>query len=116
MAHDVWRPRVEIKETEKTFVINCELAGVKPEDVSVEINDGVLSISGKKESSTTSDQDKVRAFAFLNDKKVALTNMILSARFISQSATLVHSRALGRCPRAQPTLTSPRRSATACCS
>jgi len=43
-----WCPRVDIKEEEKSFVVTAELPGVDPKDVSVELKEGVLTISGEK--------------------------------------------------------------------
>jgi HSP20 family protein len=43
-----WAPVVDIKETEKEFVVNAELPGVKREDVKVSLEDGVLMIEGER--------------------------------------------------------------------
>ncbi|MBF0334292.1 MAG: Hsp20/alpha crystallin family protein, partial [Alphaproteobacteria bacterium] len=39
-------PRVDVKETDKAFVISAELPGMKESDVDVSLSEGVLSISG----------------------------------------------------------------------
>ncbi|MBF0393547.1 MAG: Hsp20/alpha crystallin family protein, partial [Alphaproteobacteria bacterium] len=41
-------PRVDVKETDKAFVISAELPGMKESDVDVSLSEGVLSISGEK--------------------------------------------------------------------
>ncbi|EGG18519.1 heat shock protein Hsp20 domain-containing protein [Cavenderia fasciculata] len=43
-----WSPRIEIAETETEFIINAELAGVKKEDINLNIERDVLTISGDK--------------------------------------------------------------------
>ena len=43
-----WMPRVDIHETEKEYVLNLALPGVKKEDVTVDVRDGVLSIAGER--------------------------------------------------------------------
>ena len=43
-------PHLDIVETEKDYVVSIDLPGVKPEDVKVEMDDGRLSVSGKRET------------------------------------------------------------------
>lgn len=43
-----WYPSVDIKEDEKGFTVTAELPGVSQKDVSVEVKDGILTISGEK--------------------------------------------------------------------
>ncbi|HEX4047099.1 MAG TPA: Hsp20/alpha crystallin family protein [Elusimicrobiota bacterium] len=45
-----WMPRTDIKETEKDYVLDVALPGVKKEDVRVEVKNDVLTISGEKKS------------------------------------------------------------------
>jgi HSP20 family protein len=43
-----WAPVVDITEDEKEFVVKAELPGLKREEVSVTVQDGVLSITGER--------------------------------------------------------------------
>lgn len=43
-----WTPRVDIAETEKTFVLKMEIPEVEKKDVKVSVDNGVLSISGER--------------------------------------------------------------------
>jgi len=43
-----WAPAVDIQETEKEFLVKVELPEVKPEDVKVTVENGVLSIQGER--------------------------------------------------------------------
>ena len=43
-------PAVDISETDEHYVVRAELPGVKKEDISVTVEDGVLRISGKSKS------------------------------------------------------------------
>ena len=45
-------PRVDIIEAEKELKINVELPGLKKEDVKLVVENGLLSISGKREKET----------------------------------------------------------------
>src|SRR5262250_3887502 len=41
-----WNPSVDLCETAKAFVLEADLPGVKPEDVTVEMENGDLVLSG----------------------------------------------------------------------
>ena len=43
-----FRPLVDVYEKEDAFHIKAELAGVKPEDVKIEIHNNVLTVSGER--------------------------------------------------------------------
>jgi len=45
-----WKPSVDIHEDEKAFTINMDLPGMTKKDISINIREQVLSISGKRES------------------------------------------------------------------
>lgn len=52
-------PKIDIKDTGKAIVIKAELPGVDEEDISIEILDNVMTISGeKKEEKEESDEKK----------------------------------------------------------
>ena len=44
----LWRPTVDISETQKDYVIKAELPEVEKEDVHVSVENGVLTISGER--------------------------------------------------------------------
>lgn len=43
-----WLPAVDIKESEQAFTFHMDVPGLKPEDLDVELHDGVLSIRGSR--------------------------------------------------------------------
>jgi HSP20 family protein len=45
-----WVPLANISETEKEYLIKCELPDVKKEDVKIAVADGVITISGERKS------------------------------------------------------------------
>jgi len=51
-------PAVDVSEDETAYTITVELAGVKKEDVSVEVHENVLSIRGEKKSEREEKKDK----------------------------------------------------------
>jgi len=44
-----WAPSTNVSETETNYEISVELPGIAPDDVTVEVHDGQLSISGSVE-------------------------------------------------------------------
>lgn len=53
-----FRPRWDIAEGENVFQVTLELPGVSPDDVHVEVEDGVLSVYGEKKIDRA--EDKIR--------------------------------------------------------
>jgi HSP20 family protein len=52
-----WAPTMDVRETDDHFEVSVDLPGLEPGDVSVTFEDGVLTISGKREiSSERSDE------------------------------------------------------------
>lgn len=48
VASSDWAPAVDIKEEEERFLIKADIPGVDPEDIEVQMENGVLTISGEK--------------------------------------------------------------------
>lgn len=53
LATSDWTPAVDIREETDRYVIHADLPGVRPEDIEVHMEGGMLSISGRRESRTT---------------------------------------------------------------
>lgn len=47
---DAWAPAVDISETSKEYTVKAELPGVKKDDVKVNVENGVLTLSGERKS------------------------------------------------------------------
>lgn len=45
---DIFKPSVNIKEDENAYYIQADLPGIKKDDISIEINEDVLTISGER--------------------------------------------------------------------
>lgn len=53
-----WMPAVDVKEDDKVYTVTADLPGVDPKDVKVELEDGVLTISGERlEEKEETEQD-----------------------------------------------------------
>jgi len=52
-----WAPAVDIKEENDKFVLHADIPGVKPEDIDISMEDGVLTIQGEKKTEATTEQE-----------------------------------------------------------
>jgi len=55
-----WVPAVDIVEEKDRFVLKADLPGVNPDDIDVNMDDGVLSLSGERTHETKSEIDGLR--------------------------------------------------------
>ena len=58
-ASRTWVPAVDIFEEQERFVVRADLPGVKPEDIEVNMENGVLTVSGERQREERSDYDGV---------------------------------------------------------
>ncbi|MEZ6107055.1 MAG: Hsp20/alpha crystallin family protein [Pirellulaceae bacterium] len=54
-----WMPKVDISETDAAYSIHAELPAIKPEDVKVTVENGVLTIKGERKQES---EEKGRKF------------------------------------------------------
>lgn len=52
-----WAPAVDIKEESDKFVLHADIPGVKPEDIEVSMEDGVLTIKGEKKTEAKTEKE-----------------------------------------------------------
>ena len=52
-----WAPAVDIKELDNSFVLHADIPGVKPEDISVTMEEGVLTIKGEKKTAAETEKE-----------------------------------------------------------
>src|SRR5919201_1568195 len=48
-SRDAWMPPLDVRESEDRFEVRVDLPGLNPEDVDVTFEDGMLTISGKRQ-------------------------------------------------------------------
>jgi HSP20 family protein len=51
-----WAPAVDIKEESGKFVLLADIPGVKPEDIDISMENGVLTIKGEKKTEAKTEQ------------------------------------------------------------
>jgi HSP20 family protein len=60
-----WRPVADITENDKEYVVKAELPGVKKEDLKIELQDGILTITGeRKVEEEQKDDNQIRVERF----------------------------------------------------
>ncbi len=52
-----WAPAVDIKEESDRFVLHADLPGVKPEEIDVSMENGVLTIKGEKKTEAKTEKE-----------------------------------------------------------
>jgi len=52
-----WEPAVDIKEEIDKFSIHADIPGVKPEDIEISMEAGVLTVKGTKESTAKTEKE-----------------------------------------------------------
>ena len=53
-----WTPSVDVIETDDEIKLKAELAGMKPEDIKIEVQDNVLTVSGERHFEEEVKEDK----------------------------------------------------------
>jgi HSP20 family protein len=54
-----WVPQLEVRQRGDEIVVSADLPGITPDDVQVEVEDGVLTISGERRQASESDEEGV---------------------------------------------------------
>ena len=52
-----WAPAVDIEERDDSFVLHADIPGVDPKAIEVSMDDGVLTIRGKRDAVSEDDKD-----------------------------------------------------------
>lgn len=48
VASPKWKPRTDVYETENELIVHMDIAGMRAEDFTVELDEGILKISGER--------------------------------------------------------------------
>ena len=60
-----WTPTADISETPAEYLIKAELPAVRKEDIKVEVDNGIITISGERKSEKESkDENEIRVESF----------------------------------------------------
>ncbi|KPK60447.1 MAG: heat-shock protein Hsp20 [Gammaproteobacteria bacterium SG8_31] len=55
-----WVPAVDIKEEDARFLIEADVPGVRPDDIEITMENGVLTLRGKRASESRTERDGYR--------------------------------------------------------
>ncbi|MDH5516665.1 MAG: Hsp20/alpha crystallin family protein [Gammaproteobacteria bacterium] len=55
-----WAPAVDIKEEDTRYLITADIPGVKPDEIEVHMEDGILSIKGERESQKREERESYK--------------------------------------------------------
>jgi HSP20 family protein len=55
-----WTPAVDIKEEDNRYLIRADIPGVKPEDIEITMENGILSIRGERRFEETQHKEHFR--------------------------------------------------------
>ena len=58
-ALETWAPRVDIREEKDAVLLSAELPGVSMDNVHVELENGILTVSGEKKSETVENESGI---------------------------------------------------------
>jgi HSP20 family protein len=63
-----WYPAVDLLESKDSYLIRAELPGMKREDITLEVKDGTLTLSGERKSEKPADGVEYRHLERVNAK------------------------------------------------
>jgi HSP20 family protein len=60
VATATWAPSVDITENDNAFVLHADIPGVKPEEIEVSMDNGVLTIKGERKTEEKTEKENFR--------------------------------------------------------
>jgi len=57
-AGSIWRPVVDVRETDKDIIVHAELPGLKKDDININIEDNVLTLSGERSHTEKTENER----------------------------------------------------------
>mgnify|MGYP000358531506 CR=1 FL=1 len=55
-----WTPAVDIREEDNRFVLEADIPGIEPSDIEITMENGVLTLRGRRESESRAEKDGYR--------------------------------------------------------
>lgn len=65
---EFWHPSIDLSETEESYNLKAELPGINPDEISIEVNDNVLTLSGERKEEKVSDKENCHVREMLYGK------------------------------------------------
>lgn len=57
-SEEGWNPRIDVVKSEGEIVLRADLPGVTPDEINVEVEDGVLTVSGEHQEETEEKEER----------------------------------------------------------
>ena len=57
-SRESWMPSIDVVETNQAIKLKADMAGMKPEDINLEVEDNVLTLSGERRFEEEVEEDK----------------------------------------------------------
>ncbi len=102
-----WRPRADISESKKEYLIKAELPEVEKDDIHIEIENGMLTISGERQmekDEETEKQHRIESFYGKFSRSFALPSDVDESKISAKTKTGVLKVHL---PKTKPTVAKP---------
>ncbi|MDH3350767.1 MAG: Hsp20/alpha crystallin family protein [Gammaproteobacteria bacterium] len=100
-----WVPAVDIVEEKDRFVLRADVPGVATDDIEVSMEDGVLSVSGRRDAETADETDGVRRFERVTGRfyrRFSLPDTADAEGIAAKSANGVLEISIPKLPEIQP--------------
>lgn len=100
-----WMPAVDVHETKDAFVLRADLPGVDPKDIEVTMENGVLTLRGRRESETTQEEKGYRRVERISGeffRRFTLPDIADSQAISAQTANGVLTVRINKRPEVQP--------------
>ena len=59
-----WKPRFEVLNTESEYRVRAEIPGMSKKDISIEVTDNILTISGERKTANNGSEDDYSEFSY----------------------------------------------------
>jgi len=60
MQNNSWEPNFEVLNTEDSYIVRADLPGLTKKDISIEVSDNIVTISGDRKNERTKDNSQYR--------------------------------------------------------
>jgi HSP20 family protein len=100
-----WTPAVDVQETKDAFVVRADLPGVDPKDIDITMENGVLTLRGRRVSETTREEEGYRRIERISGeffRRFALPDSADADSISAQASNGVLTIRIGKRPEVQP--------------
>lgn len=100
-----WLPAVDVQETNDSFVLTADLPGVDPKNIDITMENGVLTLRGRRESEVRKDENGYRRIERSSGeffRRFTLPDTADAESISAKSAHGVVTVTIGKKPEVQP--------------